>query len=141
MLLTVSICHVVLAIVYHGQCPASPYLSITLIITGVMDFILSIIALIIHRFDTYDGSNKWNLLLTCILFIYLIGSRIVTSIIALRLASRSYDRYQCAPLFYWTSTLLIIVSYSIIVITCCVLINLILLQRRNKKYQKTIFKI
>jgi type IV secretory pathway VirB2 component (pilin) len=138
MLLAVSICHVVLAIVYHGQCPASPYLSITLIITGTMGAILSIIALIIHRFDAYDGSNKWNLLLTYILFIYLIGSRIATSIIAFRLASRSYDRYQCAPLLYWTSTLLIIVSYGIIVITCCVLINLILLQRRHKKYQKAI---
>jgi len=116
MLLAVSICHIVLAVVYHGQCPVSPYLSITLIITGVMGFILSIIALIVHRFDAYDGSNKWNLLLTCILFIYLIGSRIATSTMTFRLESLSYDQYQCAPLLYWTSTLFLIVLLLLLVV-------------------------
>ena len=141
MLLIVSICHIILSIVYRGECPASPYLSIILIVTGITGVLLSIIALILHYFDVYDGSNQWNLLLTYILFIYLIGSRIVTSILAFRLASRPLNRYQCASVIYWTSTLLIIVSYSIIILTCCVLVNLILLQRKHKKYQKTIITI
>ena len=63
MLLSVSICHVVLATVYYDQCPVTPYLSFILIITGIIEIILSIIALIVHWFDAYDGSNKWNLLL------------------------------------------------------------------------------
>lgn len=133
ILLTVSVFQIVLAIIYYGQCPASPNLSMTLIITGIIGVILSIIALLIHRYDAYDGSNKWNLFLTYILFIYLIGSRIGTSIMAFRLASQSYDQYQCATVFYWTSTLLITVSYSIVVLTCCVLINLILLQRKHNE--------
>jgi hypothetical protein len=36
----------------------------TLIITGILGVILSLVALVIHRFDAYDGSNKWNLFLT-----------------------------------------------------------------------------
>jgi type IV secretory pathway VirB2 component (pilin) len=138
LLLSVSTCHIVIAIIYYNQCPISPYLSITLIITGILGVILSIIALIIHCFDTYDGSNKWNLLLTYILFIYLLGSRIATSIMAFRLASRPYNQSECASVLYWTSTLLIVVSYSIIVITCCVLINLIILRRKHNKYQKPV---
>jgi hypothetical protein len=125
----------VLAIVYYDKCPTSPFLSITLIIIGIIGISLSIIALIIHRFDAYDGSNKRNVLLTYILFIYLFGSRIMMTILTFRLISQSYDEYQCAPVLYWTSTLLTIVSDSIIVINCCVLMNLILLQITHNKYQ------
>lgn len=138
ILLTVSICQIILSIIYHGQCPASPYLPTTLIITGILGVILSIGIVLIHRFDTSDGPNRWNLLLTYILFIYLIGSRIATSIMTFRLISHSYDVYQCAAVLYWSSTLLIILSYSIIVITCCILIKLIFIEKNHDHYQKTI---
>jgi hypothetical protein len=90
-LLAISICQIVLVIVYHGQCPASPFLSTVLIIEGTIAGILSITALLIHHFDS---SNQWNLLLTYILFIHLIGSRISTSIMIFRLSSRLHDHYR-----------------------------------------------
>ncbi|CAF1685077.1 unnamed protein product [Adineta ricciae] len=136
LLLTVSICQVVLSIVYHDECPSSPFLSTTLGITGAVGVILSILAAIIHRYDAYDGTNRWNLYVTCLLLVYLIGSRVVVSIFAFRLASRRLDEIQCAAVLYWCSTFLIIISYSIIIITSCLLVKLVLLQRRDNFYHK-----
>jgi hypothetical protein len=136
MLLAVSTCHIALGLIYYNQCPASSWLTLTLIITGVIGVFMSIIALIVHRFDAYDGSNKWNLLVTYILFLYLIGSRIANSIMVFRLASQSKSHTHCAAALHWVSTLLLIVSYSIIIITCCILLNLHLLQKKHRKYPK-----
>ena len=136
MLLAVSICHTVLAIVYRGQCPAAPSLTIILLFTGIIGVVLSIIALVVNHFDAYDGSNRWNLLLTFILFIYLVGSRVGTTLMTFRLASRSNNDNHCAPVLNWISALLTVVSYSIIIITFCLFVNLIVLQRRyNKLHQ------
>ncbi|UJR36764.1 hypothetical protein I4U23_029479 [Adineta vaga] len=137
LLLVVSICHVILSVLYHGECPSSPFLSLVLGITGILGIILSIIAAIIHRYDAYDGSNKWNLYVTYTLFIYLIGSRIVVSIMAFRLASQTLNQIRCATVLYWCSPLLIIISYIIIIITLCLLIKLILFQRRENSYHKS----
>ncbi|CAF0992518.1 unnamed protein product [Adineta steineri] len=138
MLLAISICHVLLFAVYHDQCPASPYLSTTLGITGIIGIILSTMALIIHRYDAYDGPNKWNLFLTFFLLIYLIISRIIISIMAFRLASRIPPEIHCAVILYWASTLLILISYSMIIINFCLLIKMILLHKRHQYYRKSI---
>ena len=133
ILLAISIGHLALAALYHAQCPASTFLSTTLMITGLSGIFLSLIALFIHHHTSADASNKWNLTITYILFVYLIASRIATSTIAFRLAGRNRDKSRCALILYWGSTILILFSYATIITTFYLLFDLIMSQNRPKK--------
>lgn len=133
ILLAISIGHLVLAALYHDQCPASTFLSTTLMITGLSGIFLSLVALFIHHHTSADASNRWNLTITYILFVYLIASRIATSTIAFRLAGRNRDKSRCALILYWGSTILILVSYATIITMFYLLFDLIMSQNRQKK--------
>ena len=141
ILMIISMGHMILSMLYHDQCPASPYLSKVLIITGISGFLLSIICLLALFYHQSKRWKKWNLICTYILLIYLIISRIFISIMALQLASRRPQEILCSPILYWGSTLMILASYSVVIITGCVLINLIVSQRSHAKNKKKKFSL
>ena len=132
ILLAISIGHIVLSALYHDQCPASPSLSTILMITGLSGICLSLIALFIHYRTSTDNSNRWDLVVTYILLIYLIGSRIATCAIAFRLASRNRDKTRCALILYWGSTALILFSLGTILIALYLLFSLVISSKRPR---------
>lgn len=137
LLLIFSICHLILYVMYHDQCPLSPFLALTLGIAGLLGVILSVTVAICYCCTAHDGSSHYRLGVMYILLVYLVISRIVVSVMAFRLASRSPDARQCSPVLYWSSTLLIVMSYSVIIITSCLLVKLLLLRSGRLYYPRS----
>ena len=132
-LLVVSLGHLGLSFVYYELCSASPSVSVTLFVTGVFGVLFSLIAAILYHCYSGDSSHRWNLVVTYALLVYLITTRIATTIVAFGLASDRRDKRRCTRLLYWGSTLLVLASLATLIVAVCLLGHVTLSQRQRGK--------
>ena len=68
-----------------------------------------------------------------VLLVYLITTRIATTIVAFGLASDRRDKRRCTRLLYWGSTLLVLASLATLIVAVCLLGHVTLSQRQRGK--------